>query len=41
MSLTHKEEVNLYETIQKSFSKILIKDLKETKEFVLFAMVLA
>ena len=31
MSLTHREEVNLYETIQKSFSKILIKDLKENE----------
>ena len=29
MSLTHREEVNLYEVIQKSFPKILIKDLAE------------
>ena len=29
MSLTHREEVNLYEAIQKSFPKILIKDLAE------------
>lgn len=28
-NLTHREEVNLYETIQKSFPKILIKDLTE------------
>lgn len=31
MSLTHREEVNLYEAIQKSFPKILIKDLKENE----------
>lgn len=29
MNLTHREEVNLYEAIQKSFPKILIKDLTE------------
>lgn len=29
MSLTHREEVNLYEAIQKSFPKILVKDLTE------------
>lgn len=28
-NLTHREEINLYETIQKSFPKILIKDLTE------------
>ena len=28
-NLTHREEVNLYEAIQKSFPKILIKDLTE------------
>ena len=28
-NLTHREEVNLYEAIQKSFPKILIKDLAE------------
>lgn len=28
-NLTHREEVNLHEAIQKSFPKILIKDLTE------------
>lgn len=28
-NLTRREEVNLYEAIQKSFPKILIKDLTE------------
>lgn len=29
MALTRREEVNLHEAIQKSFPKILIKDLTE------------
>lgn len=32
MNLTHREEINLQETVQKSFPKMLIKDLMENEQ---------